>query len=108
MRITLGTDGNQPWVPHEEMQDMVLAGMTPMEVIVAATRNSAEFLRIVDAGTLEAGKSADFICSTQTLDEYQRATISAIACAARPWTVPAGPLRHRGVGYAGSTRARRT
>ena len=61
VRITLGTDGNRPWGPHEEMQDMVLAGMTPMEVIVAATRNSAEFLRIVDAGTLEAGKSADFI-----------------------------------------------
>ena len=60
-RIVLGTDGNRAWGPHEEMQDMVLAGMTPMEVIVAATRNGAEFLRISDAGTLEAGKSADFI-----------------------------------------------
>ena len=61
VRITLGTDGNRPWGPHEEMLDMVLAGMTPMQVIVAATRNSAEFLRIADAGTLQAGKSADFI-----------------------------------------------
>ena len=61
VRITLGTDGNRSWGPHEEMLDMVLAGMTPMEVIVAATRNSAEFLRIADAGTLQAGKSADFI-----------------------------------------------
>jgi imidazolonepropionase-like amidohydrolase len=61
VRITLGTDGNRPWGPHEEMQDMVLAGMTPMQVIVAATRNGAEFLRLADAGTLEAGKSADFI-----------------------------------------------
>jgi imidazolonepropionase-like amidohydrolase len=43
------------------MLDMVTAGMTPMQVIAAATRNSAEFLRIADAGTLEAGKSADFI-----------------------------------------------
>jgi len=60
-RITLGTDGNRPWGPHEEMVDMVMAGMTPMQVIVAATRNSAEFLRIADAGTLQAGKSADFI-----------------------------------------------
>jgi imidazolonepropionase-like amidohydrolase len=60
-RITLGTDGNRPWGPHDEMSDMVTAGMTPMQVIVAATRNSAEFLRIADAGTLEAGKSADFI-----------------------------------------------
>ena len=61
VRLTLGTDGNRPWGPHEEMQDMVLAGMTPMQVIVAATRNSAEFLRLADTGTLEAGKSADFI-----------------------------------------------
>jgi imidazolonepropionase-like amidohydrolase len=61
VRITLGTDGNVPWGPHAEMADMVAAGMTPMQVIVAATRNSAEFLRISDAGTLEAGKSADFI-----------------------------------------------
>ena len=60
-RITLGTDGNTPWGPHEEMQDMVAAGMTPMQVIVAATRNSAEFLRLADAGTLQVGKSADFI-----------------------------------------------
>jgi imidazolonepropionase-like amidohydrolase len=60
-RITLGTDGNTHWAAHEEMADMVAAGMTPMQVIVAATRNSAEFLRLSDAGTLEAGKSADFI-----------------------------------------------
>ncbi len=60
-RIVLGSDGNRSWGPHEEMQDMVVAGMTPMQVIVAATRNSAEYLRIADAGTLQAGKSADFI-----------------------------------------------
>jgi len=61
VRITLGTDGNRPWGPHDEMLDMVMAGMTPMQVIVAATRNSAEFLRLADTGTLAAGKSADFI-----------------------------------------------
>jgi imidazolonepropionase-like amidohydrolase len=61
VRITLGTDGNRPWGPHEEMLDMVSAGMTPMQVIVAATRNSAELLRLADTGILQAGKSADFI-----------------------------------------------
>ena len=61
VRITLGTHGNRPWGAHDEMQDMVIAGMTPMQVIVAATRNSAEFLRIADAGTPQPGKSADFI-----------------------------------------------
>jgi imidazolonepropionase-like amidohydrolase len=61
VRIVMGTDGNRAWGPHDEMADMVLAGMTPMQVIVAATRNGAEFLRLTDAGTLAAGKSADFI-----------------------------------------------
>ena len=61
VRVTLGTDGNRPWAPHDEMEDMVLAGMTPMQVIVAATRNSAGYVRMTDAGTLEAGMSADFI-----------------------------------------------
>ena len=60
VRITLGTDGNRAWGAHDEMQDMVLAGMTPMQVIVAASRNSAEFLRM-DSGTLQPGRSADFI-----------------------------------------------
>jgi imidazolonepropionase-like amidohydrolase len=61
VRIALGTDGNTPWGPHLEMADMVASGMTPMQVIVAATRNSAEFLRMTDAGTIAANKSADFI-----------------------------------------------
>jgi imidazolonepropionase-like amidohydrolase len=61
VRIVMGTDGNRPWGAHEEMEDMVLAGMTPAQVLIASTRNGAEFLRIADAGTLDAGKSADFI-----------------------------------------------
>jgi imidazolonepropionase-like amidohydrolase len=61
MRIVLGTDGNTPYGPHLEMADMVSAGMTPHEVIVAATRNSADYMRLADLGTVEAGKSADFL-----------------------------------------------
>jgi imidazolonepropionase-like amidohydrolase len=61
VKIVLGTDGNTPYAPHIEMEDMVAAGMTPAQVIVAATRNGAQFLRINDAGTIEANKSADFI-----------------------------------------------
>src|SRR5262245_10981067 len=60
-RITLGTDGNRPWAPHEEMEDMVIAGMTPMQVIVAATRNSAGLLPLADAGMPVTGRRADFI-----------------------------------------------
>ena len=61
IRVAVGTDGNNPWQPHVEMADMVAAGMTPSQVIVAATRNGAEFLRMTDAGTVANGKSADFI-----------------------------------------------
>jgi imidazolonepropionase-like amidohydrolase len=58
--IALGTDGNTPSGPHAEMEDMVAAGMTPAQVVVAATRNGADFLRL-NAGTVAQGKSADFI-----------------------------------------------
>jgi imidazolonepropionase-like amidohydrolase len=61
MQIAFGTDGGTPWAPHVEMEDMVAAGMTPAEVIMAATRNSAELLQLTDVGSVETGKSADFI-----------------------------------------------
>jgi imidazolonepropionase-like amidohydrolase len=61
VRIVVGTDGNTPYAPHVEIEDMVAAGMTPMQVLTAATKNGAEFLRIPDMGTIEANKSADFI-----------------------------------------------
>ena len=61
VQIVLGTDGNTPYAAHVEMLDMVTAGMTPMQVIVAATRNGARFLKLADAGTIEANKSADFL-----------------------------------------------
>ena len=59
--IAFGTDGNTPWAPHVEMEDMVISGMTPADVIVAATRNSAAAVGLDRMGTIEAGKSADFI-----------------------------------------------
>ncbi|MGE3489650.1 MAG: amidohydrolase family protein [Vicinamibacterales bacterium] len=59
--IAVGTDGNTPWAPHVEMADMVASGMSPAQVIVAATRNGAAFVRLANAGTIEAGKLADFI-----------------------------------------------
>jgi len=59
--IVLGTDGNTPYAPHVEMLDMVKAGMTPMQVLVAATRNGAQFLKLTDSGTIEANKTADFL-----------------------------------------------
>jgi imidazolonepropionase-like amidohydrolase len=61
IRIALGTDGNVPWSHHIEMEDMVVAGMTPAQVITAATRTAAQVLNLTDLGTVAVGKSADFI-----------------------------------------------
>jgi imidazolonepropionase-like amidohydrolase len=61
VRIAMGTDGNTPWAPHVEMEDMVASGMTPAQVLVAATRNGADLGGFRDTGALEVGKSADFV-----------------------------------------------
>jgi imidazolonepropionase-like amidohydrolase len=61
VKIAFGTDGSTPWAVHQEMEDMVRSGMSPADVITAATGNSAELLQMTDVGTLAAGKSADFI-----------------------------------------------
>jgi imidazolonepropionase-like amidohydrolase len=61
VRIALGTDGSAAWAHHLEMADMVAAGMTPAQVIVASTRNAADFLKLSALGTVASGKSADFI-----------------------------------------------
>ena len=59
--IAFGTDGSSPWAIHQEMADMVRAGLSPADVIRAATGRSAQFMGVDDAGTLDAGKRADFL-----------------------------------------------
>ena len=71
MIIGLGTDGagDIGWSEHTELADMVTCGLTPMEAIVAATRTSAEILKLNDLGTVAAAKSADFVVlNTNPLD----------------------------------------
>jgi imidazolonepropionase-like amidohydrolase len=65
IRIGFGTDAGvgapYGWSAHAEIADMVAAGLTPAQAIVAATRTSAEILGLGQLGTIAAGKSADFI-----------------------------------------------
>jgi imidazolonepropionase-like amidohydrolase len=61
VRVALGTDGGNPWAAHTELADMVRAGMTPAQALVAATSNAAELLRLPDMGAVASGKSADFV-----------------------------------------------
>ena len=67
VRIGYGTDSGvltrfEGFGEHMELELMVEAGMTPAQVITAATKSSAEFLgQEKDLGTLEQGKWADLI-----------------------------------------------
>jgi len=63
VRIALGTDSGTSvgWTVHQELTDLVAAGMTPSQVITAATKTAAEVVRIDSLGTIAPGKSADFI-----------------------------------------------
>ncbi|MDA1185195.1 MAG: amidohydrolase family protein, partial [Acidobacteria bacterium] len=68
VKIGVGTDGGGQrgdqfvgWTMHAELENMVAAGMTPSQVLVAATRNSAQILGLDDLGMVADGKSADFI-----------------------------------------------
>ncbi len=65
--IAMGTDAGNPLTLHgpgvyAEMEAMQAAGMTPLEVIVASTRNGAHVMgREKDFGTVEKGKLADLL-----------------------------------------------
>lgn len=61
MKIAFGTDGANPWSAHTELADMVTAGMTPAEALVAATSSAADLLGVPDVGSIAVGKSADFV-----------------------------------------------
>ena len=61
IRIAVGTDGG-PGSIMNELSELVNCGLSPMEAIVAATRNTADALGILDkTGTLEAGKRANIV-----------------------------------------------
>lgn len=65
VKIGFGTDAGigapYGWSAHAELADMVAAGLTPSQAIVAATATTADILGLEQSGTLAAGKSADFI-----------------------------------------------
>jgi len=66
-RIVLGTDtGIEPGHTfgsgdHLEIARWVQLGLTPAQAIVAATQRPAELMGLQDAGTLAAGKRAEFL-----------------------------------------------
>ncbi|MEO8097393.1 MAG: amidohydrolase family protein [Acidobacteriota bacterium] len=63
VKIAFGTDAGVAvgWTAHQELADMVNAGMTPSQVLVAATKTAAEIMRLDKLGAVAAGKSANFL-----------------------------------------------
>ena len=66
VKVALSTDAAMPLVFHgdnaHEFELMVEYGLSPMEAIVAGTRNAAENIGLLnDTGTIEVGKFADLV-----------------------------------------------
>lgn len=71
VKIAMGTDSGPParfqgYFEHLEMEMMEAAGMSPIDVLISATRNAALCMQIdQNLGTLEEGKLADFVVLDQ-------------------------------------------
>lgn len=66
VRLLVGTDAmNAGVVPgfsvHDELSDLVAAGLTPYEALEAATSNAAAFFADGRRGTVTAGEAADLV-----------------------------------------------
>jgi imidazolonepropionase-like amidohydrolase len=64
--IVFGTDSGVPtrfigYFEHLELGMMAEAGLTPMQIIVSATKNAAQFMGLKNLGILAPGNYADFI-----------------------------------------------
>ncbi len=74
--VGVGSHGNYPGIGfHYELQALAAGGMTPVEVLRAATLGSAETIgRARDIGSLEPGKLADLV----VLDRDPRSDVRAL------------------------------
>ena len=67
--IAMGTDSGaannpgrwQGYFEHVELEQMVKAGMTPMQVLVAATGGAARVMKLDGLGTIQPGQWADLL-----------------------------------------------
>ncbi|MBN1314791.1 MAG: amidohydrolase family protein [Anaerolineales bacterium] len=99
VRIAMGSDaGFAVDQATKEVKYMVDFGMTPMQSIVASTRDAAECMRMQDlVGTLEPGKEADLlVLDGNPLDDIKVLTdknkISMVMQAGKP---AAGPMAYQ-------------
>jgi imidazolonepropionase-like amidohydrolase len=79
VKIAMGTDTGPParfqgYFELMELEMMAKAGMTPRQVLIAATRDAARCQKLTDVGTLEPQMWADFV----VLDADPLADISSV------------------------------
>jgi hypothetical protein len=101
--VAMGTDaGNPLTLPgvsvFDEMMAMEAAGMSPMDVIVAATRGGAMAMgRLGDMGTVERGKAADLLVlgadPTETVANFRALMLVARGGVVRLQPEHRAPLR---------------
>lgn len=81
---------------HWELQLMVQAGLSPLQVLTAATSTNAKLIGAKDLGTIEPGKSADLLVldADPVADIRNTRTIHAVYVAGKPvptiWSVCTG------------------
>jgi imidazolonepropionase-like amidohydrolase len=88
--IAVGSDQPAGLYTHMEMELLVEAGLTPAEVIVAATYNGARVLRLEnEIGSVEVGKLADFVLlrSDPTVDIRNARDTEIVVKGGRPYSV---------------------
>ena len=95
VRIAMGTDSGpaarfQGYFEHLEMWMMQDAGLTPSQIIKAATGDAADCMGLTETGTLEAGKWADLlILSENPMDDIRHTrSIEQVWIAGNPITRP--------------------
>jgi hypothetical protein len=92
--IGAGTDAGNPWTVHgesyhRELELLVQAGISPLDVLTIATRNGARMLSLEhETGTIEVGKRADLVL----LRDNPLASISATRSI--EWVMKGGTLHN--------------
>jgi imidazolonepropionase-like amidohydrolase len=91
--VAMGTDAGNPLTLHgpavyPEMEAMAEAGLSPMEVLVASTRNAALAMGRDDFGTLEPGRIANLVVLDRDplADVRNVRSVRLVARAGEIWT----------------------
>ncbi|HAA12143.1 MAG TPA: amidohydrolase, partial [Cytophagales bacterium] len=94
VKVLAGTDANDSFCYpgfsiHDELQELVKAGLTPAEALLAATRLPAEFFgKTEDYGTLAVGKVGDvLLLEANPLEDIRNTeTLTTVIQAGRVYT----------------------